>query len=160
MGKNKVEEGGMAPNFCLKNQNGEEVCLKDFKGKWIVLYFYPRDNTKGCTLEAVDFTNHLKDFEELNAVVLGVSPDSVESHRRFADKHGLKVTLLSDRDKDVLKIYGVWKLKKMYGREYYGVERSTFLIDPEGKIRKIWRKVKVKGHVEEVKKVLSEMITQ
>jgi peroxiredoxin Q/BCP len=149
--------GDPAPPFCLKDSEGNEVCLKDFEGKWVVLYFYPKDNTPGCTLEAIDFTKNLEDFEKLGATVLGVSPDSEESHKKFCEKHGLKVTLLSDKDHKVLEAYGVWKLKKRYGREYYGVERSTFLISPDGRVAHLWRNVKVKRHVEEVLKKLREL---
>lgn len=152
-----LKVGDRAPDFCLPDQNGNEICLRDFKGRWVMLYFYPKDNTKGCTMKALDFTRMLDDFKKLDAVVIGISPDSIESHQRFIKKHGLKVTLLSDTDHKVLELYGVWQLKKMYGREYYGVVRSTFLIDPEGKIACIWRKVRVKGHVEEVKRVLEEL---
>ncbi|RLF50282.1 MAG: peroxiredoxin [Thermoplasmata archaeon] len=147
-----------APQFCLPDENGDEICLKDFRGKWIVLYFYPRDNTTGCTKEARDFSEYIEEFEKLNAVVIGISPDSIESHKKFKEKHGLKVILLSDEGKDVLKKYGVWKLKKMYGRSYYGVVRSTFLIDPDGNIAYEWKRVKVKGHVEDVLKKLKEVI--
>ena len=152
-----VEIGKKAPEFCLPDQDGNEVCLKDFRGKWVVLYFYPKDNTSGCTREAIDFTENLKDFEELDAVVLGVSKDSVKSHKNFMEKHGLKITLLSDPEHKVIEAYGAWKLKKRYGREYFGTERSTFLIDPDGIVRFIWRNVKVKGHVEEVKNKLKEL---
>jgi len=147
-----------APQFCLPDENGDEICLKDFRGKWVVLYFYPRDNTTGCTKEARDFSEYIEEFEKLNAVVIGISPDSIESHKKFKEKHGLKVILLSDEGKDVLKKYGVWKLKKMYGRSYYGVVRSTFLIDPDGNIAYEWKRVKVKGHVEDVLKKLKEVI--
>ena len=149
--------GDEAPGFCLPNQDGEEVCLEGFRGSWVVLYFYPRDNTKGCTLEALDFTANLEAFEELGAVVLGVSPDSVRSHRGFCDRHGLGITLLSDPDHEVLERYGVWQIKKMYGREFHGVERSTFIIDPEGRVAHAWRKVRVKGHVDAVKRRLAEL---
>jgi len=152
-----VNVGDVAPEFCLPNQDGKEVCLKDFKGKWIILYFYPKDNTKGCTMEAIDFTTHLKDFEALDAIVIGISPDSVKSHQNFVKRHDLKITLLSDPEHKVLKSYGVWQLKKMYGREYYGVVRSTFIIDPEGKIAYKWEKVRVKSHVEIVKEKLLEL---
>ena len=147
-----------APDFCLPNQDNIEICLKDFHDKWIVLYFYPRDNTSGCTREAREFTENLKEFNRLSAIVIGISPDSVKSHRNFIRKHGLRITLLSDADHDVLDLYKVWQLKKLYGREYYGVVRSTFIIDPEGKIEYIWRKVKVKGHVEEVLNKLKGLI--
>lgn len=144
------EKGQFAPDFCLPDSDGTPVCLKDLKGKWAVLYFYPKDNTSGCTLEAIHFSTHLATFRELNAVVLGVSPDSTKSHCNFRDKHELKVTLLSDPDHEVLQKYGVWIPKKLYGRDYMGVERSTFLIDPGGRIAEVWRAVKVQGHVEAV----------
>ena len=149
--------GQKAPEFCLKNQDEVEICLKDLKGKWVVLYFYPKDNTPGCTTEACDFTNELKEFEELDAIILGVSPDSCESHRKFIEKKDLKITLLCDEDRKVLKEYGAWGKKKMYGKEYEGVIRSTFLIDPEGNIAYVWPKVRVKGHVEKVKEKLKEL---
>ena len=149
--------GDNAPNFCLPDQNGDEVCLDDMKGDWLVLYFYPKDNTKGCTLEAIDFTLNKTDFDKMGAKILGVSPDSVRSHENFCRKHDLTITLLSDPNHKALELYNVWKLKKMYGREYMGVERSTFLVDPEGKISETWRKVKVKGHVDAVKQRLAEL---
>ncbi len=153
----ELKVGDKAPDFCLPDKDGNEVCLKDFRGKWVVLYFYPKDNTSGCTKEAVDFTEHLDEFASLNAVVLGVSKDSVKSHKNFAEKHGLKVTLLSDPEHKVIEQYGAWKLKKRYGREYYGTQRSTFLIDPDGVIRHIWPNVRVKGHVEAVLEKLKEL---
>ena len=146
-----------APEFCLPNQDETEICLRDLAGKWVVLYFYPKDNTPGCTTEACDFSNELEEFEELNAVILGVSPDSPKKHRNFIEKKNLKITLLSDENKEVLKDYGVWGLKKMYGREYEGVIRTTFIINPEGKIVAEWRNVRVKGHVEKVKEKLEEL---
>jgi peroxiredoxin Q/BCP len=151
-----TEKGKKAPDFCLPDQDGEKTCLKDFKGQWVVLYFYPKDNTSGCTTEAVDFTGAAARFKKMDAVVLGVSPDSTESHTRFRAKHKLKVTLLSDPEHQALKAFGVWQKKKMYGREFWGVVRSTFLIDPEGRICRAWPKVKVKGHVEEVLDELKE----
>ncbi len=154
------EIGEKAPDFCLPNQDGEEICLRDLAGSWVVLYFYPKDNTPGCTTEALDFTAHLDQFQALGATVLGVSPDSVRRHRNFVDKKDLKVTLLSDEEKMVCQAYGVWQLKKNYGREYMGVVRSTFLIDPEGIIRAKWEKVKVKGHVEEVLATLKGLVQQ
>lgn len=141
----------------MPDQNNKKVCLADFKGKWVVLYFYPKDNSKTCTLEAVTFTDNLKSLEELDAVVVGVSPDSVKSHKNFETNHSLAFTLLSDPDHVVLEKYGVWKLKKMYGREYMGVERSTFIINPDGYIEKEWRKVRIKGHIEDVKQSLAEL---
>ncbi len=145
-----LKEGMKAPEFCLPDANEKTHCLKDFSGKWIVLYFYPKDNTSGCTKEAVGFTESRKQFEELNAVIIGISPDSPKSHAKFIDKHNLSILLLSDPEHKVLKEYGVWQKKKMYGREYMGVVRSTFIITPDGKIAAIWRKVKVKGHIDEV----------
>jgi peroxiredoxin Q/BCP len=153
-----LKNGDKAPEFCLPDQNGREVCLKDMKGKWLVLYFYPKDNTSGCTLEAVDFTSKKKDIEDLGAVIYGISPDSTQSHTNFCTKHSLTITLLSDPEHKVLEDYNAWRLKKMYGREYYGVARSTFLIDPGGKIAYSWDKVKAKGHVDNVYDKLKELI--
>ncbi len=152
-----VEVGQKAPEFCLPNQDEVEICLRDLKGKWVVLYFYPKDLTPGCTTEACEFTEAMPAFEDLDAVILGVSPDSPEKHRKFIEKKDLKITLLSDENKEVLKAYGAWGPKKLYGREYEGVIRSTFLIDPEGKIAAVWPKVRVKGHVEAVKAKLEEL---
>ena len=149
--------GDTVPDFCLPNQDEEEICLRDLKGKWIVLYFYPKDNTPGCTTEAQDFTAALKDFEKLDAVVLGVSPDSPQKHRNFIEKKDLKITLLSDEEKELCKLFGCWQLKKFMGKEYMGVVRSTYIIDPDGKIAAKWEKVKVKGHVDEVKKKLEAL---
>jgi peroxiredoxin Q/BCP len=157
VGGEKMEKK-KAPTFCLFNQNDEKVCLEDFMGKWVVLYFYPKDNSKTCTLEALSFTDNIKSFKELGTVVIGVSPDSVKSHKNFAHKHNLDLILLSDLEHKVLNQYDVWKKKKMYGKEYMGVERSTFIINPEGYIEKEWTKVRVKGHVEEVKTRLTELI--
>jgi thioredoxin-dependent peroxiredoxin len=155
-----MEIGSEAPLFCLPDRAGKQECLTDFAGKWVVLYFYPKDNTSGCTLEAIEFTAQLSDFEKHNAVILGISPDSPASHQKFADKHQLGVVLLSDEDHHVAEKYGVWKLKRMYGREYYGIERSTFLITPEGRLAHEWRKVKVGGHVDAVKQTLETLRKQ
>ncbi len=152
-----VEIGDEAINFCLPDKDEKQVCLEDFRGKWIVLYFYPKDNTSGCTREAKDFTTLLEEFEKNNAVIIGISPDPPKKHLSFIMKHELKVLLLSDTEHKVLEQYGAWQLKKMYGREYMGVVRSTFLIDPEGKIAYAWRKVRVKGHAEAVLKKLIEL---
>ena len=152
-----IEIGEKAKDFCLPNQDEVDICLRDLKGKWVVLYFYPKDNTPGCTTEACDFTQSLPNFEDMDAVILGVSPDSPKKHRNFIEKKGLKITLLSDEDKKVLEDYGVWQLKKMCGREYMGVVRTTYLIDPEGKVACRWDKVRVKGHVEAVKEKLEEL---
>ena len=146
-----LEVGTQVPDFCCANQDEEEICLRDIKGKWIVLYFYPKDNTPGCTTEACDFTVALPDFEALSAIVLGVSPDSAKMHRNFIEKKALKITLLADEDKALCHIFGVWQLKKFMGKEYMGVVRSTFIIDPQGKVAAVWSNVKVKGHAEEVK---------
>ena len=147
----------MNPQFCLPNQDGKNVCLKDFLGKWVIVYFYPKDDTPGCTIEAIDFTKKIKDFEKLGVKVLGISPDSKESHCKFADKHKLKVELLSDEDKKVIKQFGVWGKKKLYGKEYEGIIRSTFLISQEGKIAHEWKNVKVENHVEKVLEKIREL---
>ena len=145
-----LKEGNKAPDFQLKDQEGKTVTLGDFKGKYITLYFYPKDDTSGCTAEACNFRDEFPKFKNINAVILGVSPDSVESHQKFARKYDLPFRLLSDENKKVLEKYGVWKEKNMYGRKYMGVERSTFIIDPDGNIKKIFRKVKVANHNKEV----------
>jgi len=152
-----IKVGDKAPQFCLPDKDGRQVCLKDFKGKWLVLYFYPKDNTSGCTLEAVHFTQARNAFKKMGADIAGVSPDSPESHCGFADKHKLEINLLSDTEHKVLESYGAWQKKKMYGREFWGVVRSTFLIDPQSKIQHIWLKVKVDGHIEEVKNRLKKL---
>lgn len=149
-------EGKRAPDFSLVNENGETVHLKDFRGRYVILYFYPKDMTPGCTTEACDFRDKHEDFSHLNAVVLGVSPDDAKKHAKFIDKHGLPFSLLVDEDHVAAEAYGVWVLKKMYGREYMGIERSTFLIDEEGNLMKQWRKVRVKNHIEEVYTFLAE----
>jgi thioredoxin-dependent peroxiredoxin len=145
-----VTLGKLAPLFCLPDGDGKSVCLKELQGRWVVLYFYPKDDTPGCTLEAIDFTRNLEGFGKRNAVVLGVSPDSKESHCRFRDKHGLKVRLLSDTDHGVLETYGVWVEKNIAGKTVLGVERSTFLIGPDGTVKALWNKVKVAGHIDSV----------
>lgn len=152
-----MKVGDSASNFCLADDSGEEHCLDNFKGKWVVLYFYPKDNTSGCTLEARDFTTALTDFEKLNTMIIGVSPDSTKSHQNFITKHDLKIKLLSDPEHKTLEDYGAWQKKKLYGREFMGVVRSTFLISPEGKIEHVWPKVKVNGHVDAVKEKLVEL---
>ena len=146
-----------APDFCLPDQDGKTACLADFRGKWVVLYFYPEDDTSGCTIEAKDFTARLEDFRKAGAVILGVSPDDAESHCAFIDKYALKVRLLSDTGHKVLEEYGVWQLKHNYGKEYWGVVRSTFLINPDGIISHVWQKVSAEGHADEVQKKLSEL---
>ncbi len=149
------EEGKKAPAFKLKDQNGKTISLSDFAGKNVVLYFYPKDNTSGCTAEACNFRDEFPSFKNIDAVILGVSPDSVESHKKFAEKYNLPFTLLSDENKEVLEKYGVWKEKSMYGRKYMGVERTTYVIDKSGKIKKIFSKVKVPDHNKEVWEALN-----
>ncbi len=152
-----IEEGKKAPAVSLKDQDGKKVSLNDFKGKNIVLYFYPKDNTSGCIKEACNFRDDFPDFKKLKAVILGISPDSIESHKKFADKFDLPFRLLSDEKKQVLEKFGVWKEKSMYGRKYMGVERATFIIDKAGKVRKIFRKVKVADHNKELMEALKEL---
>ena len=144
-----VEIGMQAPDFELKANNGETVQIAQFRGSNIVLYFYPKDMTPGCTTEACDFRDQIQQFTDLNAVVLGVSPDPAQRHQKFVEKYGLPFLLLADTDHHVAESYGVWKLKKNFGKEYMGIERSTFIIDKEGNLIKEWRKVQVKGHVED-----------
>jgi len=152
-----LEIGDTIPDFCLPNQDEEEICFRDIKGRWAVVYFYPKDNTPGCTTEACDFTVALPDFTALEAIVLGVSPDSPKKHRNFIEKKELKITLLADEEKELCKSFGMWQLKKFMGREYMGVVRSTFLIAPDGTLAYKWEKVRVKGHVGEVKAKLEEL---
>ncbi len=152
-----LEIGDAIPEFCLPNQDEEEICFRDIKGRWAVIYFYPKDNTPGCTTEACDFTAALPDFTGMEAIILGVSPDSPKKHRNFIEKKKLKITLLADEDKELCKSFGVWQLKKFMGREYMGVVRSTFLIAPDGTLAYKWEKVKVKNHVAEVKEKLKEL---
>jgi peroxiredoxin Q/BCP len=147
--------GDKAPEFSLEGGAGETVKLKALRGKPVVLYFYPKDDTSGCTKEACDFRDTQPAIKKTGAVVLGVSPDSVASHQKFAKKYELPFTLLSDPDHAVAEKYGVWVEKSMYGRKYMGIERTTFLIDADGKIAEIWNKVKVPGHVEAVTAALS-----
>jgi peroxiredoxin Q/BCP len=142
--------GDKAPSFSLATDGGGRISLKDLSGKPIVLYFYPKDDTSGCTREAVAFTGLMAKFNRLGVKVIGVSKDSVESHDKFKSKHDLGVVLGSDPDGKVVESYGCWVEKSLYGRKYMGIDRSTFLIDPKGKISRIWRKVKVPGHAEDV----------
>jgi peroxiredoxin Q/BCP len=145
-----IEPGTPAPDFTLPRDGGGEVSLADLKGRIVVLYFYPKDDTSGCTKEAIAFTELAPEFEAAGATVLGVSKDSVKKHDKFRDKHDLKVTLLSDDESDVCERYGVWVEKSMYGKTYMGIERTTFLIGPDGAVQEVWRKVKVPGHAEKV----------
>ncbi|UYO36315.1 thioredoxin-dependent thiol peroxidase [Bacillus zhangzhouensis] len=144
-----IEVGQQVPDIELTSDNGEKVKLSDFKGKHIVLYFYPKDMTPGCTTEACDFRDRHQSFAELDAVIIGVSPDSQDKHQKFKEKHDLPFLLLVDDEQKLSEAFGVWKLKKNFGKEYMGIERSTFLINKEGTLVKEWRKVKVKDHVEE-----------
>jgi peroxiredoxin Q/BCP len=146
----ELAEGAKAPDFKLPTDGGGTFQLSANKGKPVVLFFYPKDDTSGCTAEAVAFSGARADFEKLGIVVAGISPDPVKSHDKFRDKHALTVPLVSDVEKTALAAYGVWKEKSMYGKKYMGVERSTFLIGKDGKIAKAWRKVSVPGHVDEV----------
>jgi len=153
----ELKVGDPAPDFCLPDKDNKKICLKDFKGKHVIVYFYPKDNTPGCTTEAIGFTGILPELQKLNADVVGISPDSPESHAKFIEKKSLKVTLLSDLDKEVIKSYGKWGKKSFRGKDYIGATRSTFLINPDGKIAHIWHKVSVKGHPEDVQNVLLEL---
>ena len=152
-----LKKGQKAPSFTLPNQDGKPVSLSDFKGKKVVLYFYPKDDTPGCTKESCAFRDGFDEIQENGAVVVGVSPDSVASHKKFAKKYDLNFPLLSDESKSMLEKYGVWKEKSMYGRTYMGVERTTLIIDPDGKIGEIFPKVKVDKHLEEVLEELDVM---
>jgi peroxiredoxin Q/BCP len=157
MSEPTIRVGSKAPAFALPNQNGTQVRLGDFAGAWVVLYFYPKDDTPGCTIEACDFTEGIEAFDKLDAVVLGCSADTPESHRAFIAKHRLKLTLLSDSDRSVMRAYGAWGEKSMYGRTTMGVIRSTVLIDPEGNVAFHWPNVKAAGHAEKVREKLAEL---
>lgn len=146
----KLESGDFVPDIKLPSSSGKDISLADYKGKKIVLYFYPKDDTPGCTTEACDFRDNLKTYAELNAVVVGISKDPLSSHEKFIKKYGLPFELISDTEGKLLEAFGVWKEKSMYGKTFLGVERSTFLIDENGKIVKEWRKVSVSNHVAEV----------
>jgi len=150
-----VDKGDRAPDFTLPADDGSEVTLGALRGKKIVLYFYPKDNTSGCTTQACELQETLSEITVRGAVVLGVSPDSLRSHEKFRDKYGLTFPLLSDEDHQVAEAYGVWKEKSMYGRKYWGIERSTFIIDEDGMILDAWRKVRPKGHAEKVSEILA-----
>ena len=164
-----LKVGDVAPCFCAPNQDDVEICSRDLAGQWIVLYFYPKDLTPGCTTEACDFTNNHSFFDDLDAVILGVSADDTEKHRKFIEKYDLSITLLSDTDKKMCQDYGIWKLKQFMGKEFMGIVRSTFIINPEGKIAAIWdgvnvrKKKSVKGekieilHVDEVREELQKL---
>jgi len=145
-----MQENKDAPDFCLKDSYEKSICLKDLLGKRIILYFYPKDNTPGCTLEAIEFSNFREEFEKLNTIVVGISKDNCTSHKKFIDKKNLSLILLSDPDSKVQKMYDVYKPKKFMGKEFLGTVRTTFFIDEKGMVKKIWNNVKVKNHVNEV----------
>jgi len=151
-----LELNELAPDFTLLDQNGNQHKLSDYRGKKVILYFYPKDDTPGCTTEACQFNEILPNFQRTEAVVLGISADTPESHKKFAEKYNLNFTLLSDPDKEVIQKYGVWKEKNMYGKKTFGIVRTTFIIDEEGKIRKIYKNVKADGHA---KKVIEDIKT-
>lgn len=142
--------GNPAPEFTLKNQDGKLESLSDYRGSWVVLYFYPKDMTAGCTLEAQEFRDHEYELDDLNTRVIGVSTDPVKSHRAFCDNQNLNFSLLSDEDGEVCRLYDVWREKSIFGAKHQGVERTTFLVDPEGKIRKLYSNVKPPGHAQQV----------
>ena len=152
-----LKVGDKAPAFSLPSSEGKNVALKDCKGKNVVLYFYPKDDTPGCTKEACSFRDNLGRVRKNGAEVFGISADSIHAHEKFIEKYGLTFPLLSDENKEVIKAYGVWKEKSMYGRKYMGIERTTFIIDEKGKIAQIFPKVKVEGHTEEVIEKLTEL---
>jgi len=145
---NNLSQGSLAPDLNIPNQNGEIIKLSDFAGKWLIIYFYPKDNTPGCTIEAKDFTCLQDDFAKLNVQIIGISKDSPASHLRFIEKQALNLTLLSDPDLKIMQAYGVWKEKKLYGKTFLGVVRSTFLINPEGNIQNAWYNIKAKNHAQ------------
>jgi thioredoxin-dependent peroxiredoxin len=151
--------GKVGPDVALPASNGKTVRLSDFKGKNIVLYFYPKDMTPGCTTQACDFRDLHESFADLNAVIIGVSTDPMSRHEKFIDKYDLPFLLLADEEQELSEAFGVWKLKKNFGKEYMGIERSTFILDEEGIVVKEWRKVSVKGHVEQALQFLKEKIT-
>ena len=149
-----IEEGKKAPSFSLPDQDGNIRALKDYLGKKVVLYFYPKDNTPGCTTEACSFRDEFFIFKKVNAVILGISADAIKSHKNFSEKFSLPFPLLSDESKKMIESYGVWKEKSMYGKKYMGIERTTVIIDENGEIKKIFPKVKVNGHTQEVLEAL------
>lgn len=152
-----MEIGQKAIDFTLKNQDNIEVSLRDFAGRWIVVYFYPKDDTPGCTTEACEFSDSFSEFVDMSAVIIGISPDSPEKHSKFIQKYNLKVTLLSDNDKKVMTNYDAFGEKMMYGKVVMGVKRTTYLIDPNGNVVKIWKNVKAKGHANAVREELIKL---
>lgn len=160
MTQHEATLGQIVSDFTLPSSSGEEVSLSDFRGKKVVLYFYPKNMTPSCTDEACDFRDRHRELREAGAEVMGISPDPVKSHGRFIQKHELPFLLLSDEDHAVSELFGVWQLKKMYGREFEGIVRSTFLIDEEGRLIREWRKIRVKGHADEVLQAVRELKTE
>jgi len=156
MGDAELKEGDMAPDFSLPSSTGNNISLKDYRSKRVILYFYPKDDTPGCTKEACSFRDDSAKYEKQNTVILGVSGDDLDSHQKFINKYSLPFPLLSDMENKVSKAYGVYKLKNMYGKEYWGIERTTFLIDEKGRIEKIFPKVKVDGHSEDLLDLLKK----
>ncbi len=152
-----IGEGAVAPDFVLTSDQGQKVSLKALNGHLVVLYFYPADDTPGCTKEACNFRDRQPEFSRHGAVVLGVSPDDVQSHGKFRDKHGLNFPLLVDRDHQVAELYGAWREKNMYGKKSMGIQRSTFLIGPDGVVRKVWKRVSVDGHDQQVLQALEAL---
>ncbi|MDD2828191.1 MAG: peroxiredoxin [Sulfuricurvum sp.] len=152
-----LELESTAPDFCLSNQDDVEICSRDLRGKWIVLYFYPKDSTPGCTTEACEFSTAVDAYDDMGAIILGVSADSTKSHRNFIEKKSLEITLLSDPTTQMMQDYGVWAMKKNYGKEYMGIVRSTYIIDPQGVVKAAWTNVKVKDHVMKVKEELMKL---
>lgn len=157
---NIPQAGQQAPDFSTPNQNNDLVSLNDLSGQWVILYFYPKDDTPGCTTEAKDFTELYQEFSALKATILGVSPDSAKTHCKFIDKHNLSITLLSDPEHVLTESYGAWRLKKFMGKEYMGVVRSTFLISPDRIIAYAWPNVKAKGHAQAVLTKLQELTSK
>ncbi len=155
-----LNEGDIAPDFTLPVEDGTQLILSELKGSPVVLYFYPKDDTSGCTTEALDFTQLREEFNALGTRIVGISPDSVNKHVKFIKKHGLNITLAADEDKAVANRYGVWAEKKMYGRTYMGIVRTTFLIDKTGHISKIWNKVRVKGHAANVLEAVKDLTAE
>ena len=153
-----VELGKVIPKFTIPATGEQDISPQQYKGKWLIIYFYPRDNTPGCTTEGKDFRDHHAEFEKLNAVILGVSRDSVKVHTNFKAKHEFPFELMADQEEQLCRLFDVIKEKNMYGRKVMGIERSTFLIDPKGRLAAEWRKVKVKGHVEELLSTLKELV--
>jgi thioredoxin-dependent peroxiredoxin len=154
-----LQIGQTAPDFTAKDSSGKSIRLHNYSDRWLILYFYPKDNTPGCTTEAQEFTEYAEKFAELGAMIVGVSPDSEKSHCQFIEKHNLSIQLLSDPDHKIIDTYGVWRLKKFMGKEFMGVVRSTFLITPDGKIAYIWDGVRVKSHVKKVLQKLEEIVS-